>query len=33
VAAFETFIRTSAPYLALADIKPARVDLDFEDAG
>jgi hypothetical protein len=33
VAEFETFIRTSAPYLALADAKPARVDLDFEDAG
>lgn len=33
VAEFETFIRTSPPYLALAEIRPTRVELDYEDAG
>ena len=32
VAAFETFIRTSASYVAVADAQPARVELTYEDA-
>jgi hypothetical protein len=33
VAEFKTFIRTSPAYLTLAQAKPERVELDFEDAG
>ena len=33
VAEFESFIRTSRPYLALANRRAEKVDLDYEDAG
>jgi hypothetical protein len=32
VNAFDTFIRTSASYLAVADARPTRVELTYEDA-
>ena len=32
VTAFETFIRTSASYLAVADARPTKVELTYEDA-
>lgn len=32
VTAFETFIRTSPSYLAVADARPTRVELSYEDA-
>jgi hypothetical protein len=33
VAEFETFVRTSRPYLALANMRAAEVAIDYEDAG